>query len=202
MTILRNIIRKTNKLKGINNVPYSRFCQDNKIAKCYHDVNIKNLKPLERGIAIKFLTSAFPLKLTGEPGTGKTYFMMALIRELLENKRIHRGMLRFINAMDLDERVDEEFKKYGVATYFIQCLKEDYFLFIDDFGIERSKERAERNYYSLLDDRLANQKPTVISTNLNEEEILNNYGARIHSRLKQCIGLQILGPDNRKPPQI
>lgn len=180
---------------------FLRFCQDNKIAKCYHDCSLKNLKALQP-IAEKFIDQAFPLKLYGDPGTGKTYFMLTLVKELLENKRIHRGMLRFINAMDLDDRVDEEFKRCGAAHYFIQSLKDDYYLFIDDFGIEKSKDRAERNYYSLLDDRLANQKPTIISTNLKEEEVLNIYGARIHSRLKQCITLHIKGEDQRKPPQI
>lgn len=180
---------------------FLRFCQDNRVAKCYHDVSLKNLKTLELH-AIKFLTRPFSIKLYGDPGTGKTYFMLALIRDLLENKRLPRSMIRFITAMELDDRVDEEFKKCGSASYFLQSLKDDAYLFVDDFGIEKSKDRAERNYYSLLDDRLANGKPTVITTNLKEEEILAIYGARIHSRLKQCITVHIKGEDQRKPPQI
>jgi len=66
---------------------YLSFCQDNKIAKCYYDCSIKNLKSLQP-IAEQFLKSPFPIKLYGEPGTGKTYFMLTLIRELLENQEI------------------------------------------------------------------------------------------------------------------
>lgn len=188
-------------LKEITEMSFIRFCQDNKIAKVYHDVSIKKLNGLQKQ-AIQFLTNPCPLKLYGEPGTGKTYFMLTLIRELLETNNLPRHMIRFINALDLDDRVDEDFRKCGSAAYFLSTLKDHYFLFIDDFGIEKSKERAERNYYSLLDDRLGNNLPTVISSNLKEEEVLNIYGARIHSRLKQCITLHFKGEDQRKPPKI
>lgn len=184
-----------------NHYSFSSFCQDNKVAKCYHDCNVKNLKSLHP-VAESFLEKGFPLMLYGDPGTGKTHFMMTIVRELLDTHRIHRANLKFINAMDLDEKVDAEVKKYGSASYFINNLKDDFFLLIDDFGVEKSRERAERNYYSLFDDRLANQKPTIISTNLKEEEVLNIYGARIHSRLKQCVTLNVKGEDQRKPPKI
>lgn len=180
---------------------FSRFCQDKCIASSYLNCSINNLNESEP-FAKLFLKSPFPMKLYGEPGTGKTYFMLAIIKELLDNKRIHRGLIRFINAMSLDERVEEEIKKTGSASYFIQSLKEDGYLFIDDFGIEKSRERAERNYYALLDHRLANSQPTVLSTNLKEDEILNIYGSRIFSRLKQCITVHFKGPDLRKPPKI
>lgn len=180
---------------------FLKYCQDTKIPKCYFDCNIKNLKSLQP-IAEKFLETSFPLMLYGEPGTGKTYFMLCLIREILETQGYKRDYFRFISAMDLDDRITYDFKTFGSAKYFIEQLIDEHFLFIDDFGIEKSKDQAERNYYQVLDNRLGNQKTTLISTNLKEEEVLNIYGARIHSRLKQCITLHFKGEDYRKPPQL
>lgn len=180
---------------------FQRFCQDNRIPKCYYNCKIDDLTTL-KPIAEKFLELQFPMMLYGEPGVGKTYTMLALIRELLESRHYPRSSLRFINAAELDDGVEKEMIRYKSSTHFIQSLQDDHFLFIDDFGIERSKESAERNYYKLLDYRLANQKPTVISTNLKESEVLSIFGARIHSRLKQCINLHITDEDQRKPPEI
>lgn len=182
-----------------NRSNFSIFCLHNRIPACYIDATLKNLKMLDP-VVIKFIKRPFPMMIGGEPGTGKTYFLLALIRYLLEVRRLPPHMIRFITAIDLDDRVDEEFKKSGSAKYFLQGLQEDYFLFIDDFGVEKSKERAERNYYTLLDHRLGNSKPTILTTNLKEEEILNVYGARIHSRLKQCFPVILTGEDKRKPP--
>jgi len=180
---------------------YIKFCSDNDIPKCYFDCNVTNIT---NNITIfnAFIKKPFPLMIFGEPGTGKTYFMLSLLKELLDTKKYPRHMFRYFNAVVLDERIDSEIKSYNSANNFIKGLCEDHFLFIDDFGIEKSKERAERNYYTLLDNRLANCKATVITTNLKEDEILNIYGARIHSRLKQSHILHFKGEDKRKPFQL
>ena len=120
--------------------------------------------------------------------------MFTLIRGLLE-QGCHRGDLRFINALILDEKVEEEAKRFGTAHHFVDNLCDNRFLFIDDFGIEKSRDRAERNYYHLLDKRLNNKQPTIISTNLKEEEILAVYGTRIESRLKMCRKIVFTGED-------
>ena len=174
---------------------WQQFCQDNKIASVYHSCSVDNIKLHSLHVG-SFLFKSFSMLLIGETGRGKTYYMYCLIKGLIE-KNYPRSEIRLINAMELDDRVDEDCRRYGSARYFLDCLCDTSIVFIDDFGIERSRDRAERNYYHLLDHRLANRKATVITTNLKEEEILSVYGARIDSRLKQAMKLVFTGEDLR-----
>ncbi len=182
------------------------FCENNKIPKSYHDCKLSylvvpiNSQGLDFSkIGFDFIRSPTSLILQGDPGRGKSHFMFCLIHALLEVRRCHISQVRFFNAEDLDNRISDEIKKFGSPSYFLNGLLDPTFLFIDDFGVEGSKERAERNYYTILDKRLANDLTTILSTNLNDSEILSIFGSRIDSRLKQCVKLVFDGPDLRKP---
>jgi len=136
------------------------------------------------------------LLLIGPTGRGKTYFMHALMRGLLQKYRL--GALRFMKSKQMDDRMYSDFNQYGTASYFIEQLKEVPFLFIDDLGNERSGERTERDYYEVIDHRIEWEKPMVISTNAEDKDILNKFGARIHSRLKIASRVPFVGPDIRE----
>lgn len=176
---------------------WKRFCEINMILPSFYSCSIENLKQFKQE-AKHFLLNPFSMILVGDSGRGKTYFILALIRELLEVRKIPLGEMRYINALELEERVDECMEQFRSSRYFIEGLCSIYFLFIDDFGIEGTIQRAERNYYSLTDKRLGGNKPTVFSTNLTDEEILETYGMRIDSRLKRCKRLNFNGPDLRE----
>ena len=69
----------------------------------------------------------------------------------------------------------------------------------------RFKESAARDIrtqrFNLINERQLRGKGTVISTNLNVEELRRRYTERITSRLldgKQCMLLQFLGDDVRR----
>ncbi len=178
---------------------YSLFCEISCIYKKYWSCCIENLIEHQE-LAKRFLNIPFSLILQGDAGRGKTYFLLTLVKELLDVKGFPRRILRFIKAMDLQDRVEAEIKEKGNADYFLQGLKEVKYLFIDDFGVERTVEKAERNYYELLDARIGNCLPTVISTNLTDDEVLNNYGTRIYSRLHEFSRFTYEGPDLRQYP--
>jgi DNA replication protein DnaC len=184
---------------------WKEFIVNNSIAASYHDCSTDKLNIYNNSCAnfyasaIQFLSKPKSLILQGLPGRGKTFFMLTLIKELLTTARRPLHEIRFINASDLDDRVSEEIRRYNSASYYLNSLIEVPFLFLDDFGVEGSKERAERNYYTILDKRLANRRPTVISTNLMDNEILTTFGSRIDSRLKQCVKLVFENEDLRKP---
>lgn len=183
---------------------WKEFCEMNGVPKIYRESSLETLNipsPTTdfKKLLFQFLKEPTSLILQGDPGRGKTFFMYALISELFALRKMPMHWLRYFNADSLDRRIDDEMAKYKSATYFLQGLVETPFLFIDDFGIEGSKEKAERNYYYLLDKRLANDEVTVLSTNLEDGEILQIFGSRIDSRLKQCVKLVFDGPDLRKP---
>ena len=58
-----------------------------------------------------------------------------------------------------------------------------------------------QGWFNLINERQLRGKGTVISTNLNVEELRRRYTERITSRLldgKQCMLLQFLGDDVRR----
>ena len=75
-------------------------------------------------------------------------------------------------------------------------------LMIDDMGVEPLMENITIvQWFNLINERQLRGKGTVISTNLNVEELRRRYTERITSRLldgKQCMILQFLGDDVRR----
>lgn len=180
-----------------------KFCELNKITKSYQNCKVSDLKKIKNragtdffATAERFLFNPYPLLLQGDPGTGKTYFMLCLIKELIES---HNDNFRFMNAIELEDRIIEQTRLVGTSKALIESLSDIDFLFLDDFGVEMTKQRAEKVYYSILDYRLSEGKGTVISTNLNNDEIITIFGTRINSRLNQCLSIHFDGLDLRKP---
>lgn len=71
-------------------------------------------------------------------------------------------------------------------------------LILDDLGTEMTNQFVIAALYSLVNDRLLSGKNTIISTNLNVEEIAQRYSPQIASRLRGCYrGLTFVGQDIR-----
>jgi len=175
---------------------WDRFKEINSILKVYSDCSLKTLDQKQND-AKGFLDHPGPLLLQGECGTGKTYFMFTLIREIFETKKRHISEVLFMRAKNLSDKMEEEFKKYGSTHGVIERVVEAPYLFIDDFGVQGKGDRMERDFYEIVDVRMGNMQPTVFSTNLTDEEIRDTFGARIHSRLKVCEKLLFNGEDRR-----
>lgn len=179
---------------------WEQFCELSNIGPKYRESTIYGNEVMEKSIREKGeLWLENPKKsliLTGETGRGKTYFMFCLIRELLKKRRI--SDLRWWKSKILDDKILEQFKEYGSSSYFLKTIKEISFLFLDDFGMERPTERAERDYYEIIDGRQEWDRPTVISTNLNASEMQKVYGKRIHSRFKEYVWITFDGNDLRE----
>lgn len=185
---------------------WKKFCELYKVPEIYQNVQLEEIKNVTTNVGkslklgiLKYVESPFSLILQGDTGRGKTQFMYTLIRTLIDVKGFGLEYFRMINALDIDQHISDQIKLCGSASYFLESLAEVPFLFIDDLGVEGSKERAERNYYSIFDKRLSNKMPTILSTNMNDKEILTSFGSRIESRFKQCIKIIFEGPDLRSP---
>lgn len=179
------------------------FCERNQIGK-YRNASIENLIiPADaKGTtfldkALRFLKDPKPLFLTGGCGRGKTHFLFSLIRGLLEEKKIPIGDVRFFRTIDLDGQMVQNFEKYKSCEYLISTLSEVKYLFLDDFGLERASEKAEKDYYNLIDKRIMNENVTIYSSNIEPDALKDYYGQRIASRLKECAIIRFEGPDLR-----
>ena len=57
-------------------------------------------------------------------------------------------------------------------------------LIVDDLGTELPGQFVTAALYTLINDRLLEQKPTIISTNLTEDDLVRRYNPQIASRLR------------------
>ncbi len=135
------------------------------------------------------------LYLVGVPGCGKTYFSVALWKGLFERNEF--GI--FVKSGDLDLELLQAIRD-GDEFSVLRKYAEVDVLFIDDFGVERESDRMIRQWYSIIDSRIGNNRPTIISSNRKKNEASSD--PRIISRLELALELKFPGKDLRKTIKI
>lgn len=142
------------------------------------------------------------LYIYGEPGSGKTYFMVALFRHYVE---LGKHAI-FIKSEDMDrELLQASLGKltntmgYSVSEVeLLERYSEVACLFIDDFGTERDNDRIKQQYGTIIDRRVGDELPTILTSNLSIEALQPWLGSRICSRLQVGYQLEFPPIDLRK----
>ena len=122
------------------------------------------------------------LLFTGNTGLGKTFISGCIANELLKNGK---NILYQTAPVMLDSIIDYRFGKTDNSIY--NNLLDVDLLIIDDLGTECMNSMKFSELFNIINTRLLNQKnkptKTIISTNLNLQNLLKNYDERIVSRL-------------------
>ena len=88
-------------------------------------------------------------------------------------------------------------QKNSILEPFLTCSC----LIIDDLGTEPILKNVTKEYlYLIINERMVNDKSTIISTNLTPDQIIDRYGERIFSRLfnkTNCLKLEFTSSDLR-----
>jgi DNA replication protein DnaC len=177
---------------------WESFCELNKVGPRFQNVHIAKCDKIPQhtiDLGIDWCQKPHSLLIHGPAGRGKTHFTYCLVREAIRRFGLH--YVRWTKSKALDDRILQAFSQYGDTTYTIRQYCDPGILFIDDFGVDRSSERTERDYYELIDTRWENMLPTIITTNLTPELLEEKYGSRIFSRLKDSKWIRFDGPDLR-----
>lgn len=136
---------------------------------------------------LKRYSEAFPkvvysnIILSGGTGTGKTFALSALGNAILTKGY----MILYLSAFDMHNA----FLSYHTSPIQEKFIHMDNILstdllIIDDLGTEPIFKNVTIEYLHLtLEQRLINNLPTLISTNLTPDQLLARYGERIFSRL-------------------
>jgi len=197
MTVLK--IEEFSKFDPVFEDQWNKFNKIYQIPKKFQNCHIDNLPDLPQEkieYGKSFIKNPKSLVLYGDTGRAKTSFAYALLRGLLS--RFNLSFFRWIAVKDLDDKIADQIKTTGSAKEgIIKSVSEVEILFLDDFGINRDSERAERDFYEIIDKRWGNELITVISTNLNYKSIHENFGSRIISRLKDSDWMEFDGKDLR-----
>ncbi len=132
----------------------------------------------------------------GNAGTGKTY-----ITSCIGNRALERGKtVYYQTAYKLSEILEKN--KFGKseddAADIVRYIYDVDLLIIDDLGTEFATQFTLAAFFDIINSRIIAEKSTVISTNLNFEELSNTYSQRIASRFMESYQLiQTMGKDLR-----
>lgn len=132
------------------------------------------------------------LVIAGAVRTGKTYFLMAMANYLLDS---HHPVKYLLYRRFFDE-LKKAIEKDQSPSYVIDQYANMPYLLLDDVGASQNTEWQKEVFLDLIDRRYSNQKPTVITTNFNEEQCKNELGERTSRRIFDHDNLIIsLGPE-------
>lgn len=137
------------------------------------------------------------LIMLGKTGLGKTHLSLAVLGVV-----INKGYSVYYNSVQniMDKLQKEHFGKTAYNEESIEGdLYESDLLILDDLGAEFSTQFTVAELYNILNTRMINSKPIIISTNLTVREIEEKYSQRIASRIVgSCMPLQFCGRDIRQ----
>ncbi len=138
------------------------------------------------------------LILYGPVGVGKTYLLSSMAKEIID-----RGYsLIYLSALQLIKRLfDIRYKNFNEQpkTEIEDLLYDCDVLMIDDLGTENSTDNNISLLFDLLNDRIQRKKTTIISTNIDIEDLSSQYDARISSRIKgEFEPIRFFGRDIRE----
>lgn len=126
------------------------------------------------------------LLFTGNTGLGKTYMSNCIANELIKKGK---NVLYQTAPVLLETIIDNKFNKYKTANkdnFYKDVLEAD-LLIIDDLGTECLNSMKLSELFTILNTRILNLNnkvtKTIISTNLNINNIFKSYEERIGSRI-------------------
>lgn len=124
------------------------------------------------------------LLFTGNTGLGKTFLSNCIAKEILKKEKT---VLYQTAPIMFDTIQDAKFSKENTNIDLLDNIYNVDLLIIDDLGTEKITESKISELFTIINTRLLNfnhQSPkTIISTNLNIDELVKVYTPRIGSRL-------------------
>lgn len=184
-----------------NIVPYRVTMADFRIPVRYRDCSFENFKgndPLVKRVRAP-MENGDSITLIGNTGCGKTHLAISALRYGIDTGRILLGAI-FIPVPELLLKIRATFRNGANETEedVIDRYSHCPFLILDDLGAEKTSEFSIATLELILDRRIRDNRPMIITTNLTLEEIEGKLSARIASRLAVTNCIKINMPDWRK----
>ena len=118
------------------------------------------------------------LLLTGPTGVGKTHLSLAIAGEVLARgySVVYGPVQKLLHRLEKEHFGRAEGNSEDVMT---DCD----LLILDDVGTEFGSPFYTAALYNIINERMLSEKPTIISTNLNQKQLTARYGEQIASRI-------------------
>lgn len=145
--------------------------------------------------------------LHGSAGTGKTYIMYALLKNIiLTSQEVYstqgiyevRNLFRVVEMPTLAMALKTYTVRDEDPTDTISLYKDCTYLFIDDLGAEKMTDFLFESFYQIINYRYNQMLPTIITSNYSLKEISEKINDRIASRIAEmCTVIKLEGEDKR-----
>ena len=145
-----------------------------------------------------YLEKGIGLILTGEFGTGKTLAANLCLKEFIRNYGYSCFATTFSEMIEL---YTAGWYSEDDKTYFNRKVIESQVLLLDDIGREmRRKTRlSETTFDNVLRTRVQQGRATILTTNMDLDELGKGYGGAVLSMLSECsTAIECRGDDYRK----
>lgn len=166
----------------------------------YKDLNdLEKIYTKMQSYCEKFPATDKNIVIAGSVGTGKSYLAKCIANELISRD----FNVIFISACELNSIL----LKYHTAPVddkgvYLDLLTECDLLVIDDLGSEPIYKNVTEEYLlMIITERMTKGNPFIITTNLEQEQLLDRYGDRTLSRLndkRHGVFIKIKGEDLRR----
>ncbi len=142
-----------------------------------------------------FDTSFRNLFFYGDTGIGKTFLSNCVAKELLDTGH----SVIYFTAFELFHIFEKNvFSKDAAASGDYQNIFNCDLLIIDDLGTELSNSFTTSQLFLCLNERILRQKSTIVSTNLNLNQLVETYSERTFSRISSNYTMiKLFGDDIR-----
>lgn len=145
--------------------------------------------------ARQFTNHSSSILMFGKTGRGKTHLSLAIANRVLQNgyNVLYDSAINFLRQVE-----KEHFGRGGSNDNTLDTLLSCDLLILDDLGTEFHKQFYQSTVYNIINTRMNRDLPTIISTNLNHNEISALYDERITSRIYTTYTcLHFVGQDVR-----
>lgn len=142
--------------------------------------------------------------LMGNTGVGKSHISFMIANEIMTK---YMSPVIAISTIELINKIYDSYSKYGEQgeTEIIRSLQNADLLVLDDIGAEsKSRNGKEKQIiYNLIDSRLRDGKPMILTTNLNTNQLREKLKSddmveRTYDRLMaMCSKIEIKGNSRR-----
>ena len=134
-----------------------------------------------RRYAFGFHSKAGNLLFSGNTGLGKTFLSACIARTVADQgySVVYESAGKLFQTLE-KARFEASDDNRRAAAKYSECD----LLIVDDLGTELPGQFVTAALYSLVNDRLLECRPTIISTNLSEDELVRRYNPQIASRLR------------------
>lgn len=120
------------------------------------------------------------------PGSGKSRMAMSLANDLIKE---HKEQVKYITVSDLFSNIKSTFDGNSTNTSdeLIEAVRSTNVLILDEVGVERVTDWVEEVFFSIINDRVNNNKVTIFTSNKRISEL--SYTERTKSRIERSTEL-------------